>query len=240
VSRKAQSYSFSSSGAFLCGPCSMKFLVPIHASGLHSPTETPPLLLEQVKPVSQWVVADADTTGGRALLREAMRRLLEPGCMSRISLLLNPQQAGLTQVCVNLTQVCVNLTQACANLTQACVNLTQAGGSLWLSRTSRLVLASLTLPTRRHKLPRFLARVCVTLTQVCVNLTQVCVNLTQACVNSLSSWRLRSPAGCPRTTTTTTRSSRRACVRWRRRKGCRQVISRTHVLIQLTRGFRDP
>ena len=70
----------------------MKFLVPIHASGLHSPTETPPLLLEQVKPVSQWVVADADTTGGRALLREAMRRLLEPGCMSRISLLLNPQQ----------------------------------------------------------------------------------------------------------------------------------------------------
>jgi hypothetical protein len=30
VSPKAKSYSFSNSGAFLCTPCSMKFLVPIH------------------------------------------------------------------------------------------------------------------------------------------------------------------------------------------------------------------
>jgi hypothetical protein len=40
--------------------------------------------------VSQWVVADADAPEGRALLREAMLRLLEPGCVGRISLMVNP------------------------------------------------------------------------------------------------------------------------------------------------------
>ena len=40
--------------------------------------------------MSQWVVADADAPEGRALLRQAMLRLLEPGCVARISLMVNP------------------------------------------------------------------------------------------------------------------------------------------------------